>query len=162
MESKKESYPFPYFSLLQRRPGNLRWYVNVIKAHLSRLLSYHSQSPTFSLKHFTQMGWVVRDTFLHVIPILRSCISSLLSCYVAVSWMIYWFTYLLTKVRKNLISGMTSSLLESVFIPGPKSDAKELYNITLVEKLLRILYASCQYGEDNMLLNDIDVRFPHS
>ena len=42
---------------------------------------------------------------------------------------------------------MTSSLLESVFIPGPKSDAKQLYNITLVEKLLRILYASCQYGE---------------
>ena len=75
--------------------------------------------------------------------------------------MIYLFTYLLTKVRKKLISGMTSSLLESVFIPGPKSDAKELYNITLVEKLLRILYASCQYGEDNMLLNDIDVRFPH-
>ena len=51
-------------------------------------------------------------------------------------------------VHKNLISGMTSSLLESVFIPGPKSNAKELYNITLVEKLLRILYASCQYGEE--------------
>ena len=46
-----------------------------------------------------------------------------------------------------MISGVGSSLLESVFIPGPKSDAKELYNITLVEKLLRILYASCQYGE---------------
>ena len=42
---------------------------------------------------------------------------------------------------------MSHSLLESVFIPGPKSKTKELYNILLVEKLLRILYASCQYGK---------------
>ena len=55
---------------------------------------------------------------------------------------------------------MTSSLLESVFIPGPKSDAKQLYNITLVEKLLRILYASCQYGEGTCYYSG-DVRFSH-
>ena len=42
---------------------------------------------------------------------------------------------------------MSPSLLESVFIPAPKSSAKELYNIPLVESLLRILHASCQYGE---------------
>ena len=42
---------------------------------------------------------------------------------------------------------MGDDLLETVFIPTPKSKTKELYNIQLMEKLLRILYSSCQYGE---------------
>ena len=42
---------------------------------------------------------------------------------------------------------MGGKLLESVLIPTPKSDDKDFYNVMLMEKLLRILYSSCQYGE---------------
>lgn len=41
---------------------------------------------------------------------------------------------------------MGDAILESAFIPSPKSQSKDLYNIVLMEKLLRILYSSCQYG----------------
>ena len=100
----------------------------------------------------TSRKWVEcllnRDEFLHAVSGLRSHIS------------FYIFVSLLGLQYNTIISGMTSSLLESVFIPGPKSDAKQLYNITLVEKLLRILYASCQYGEGTCYLYG-DMRFSH-
>lgn len=44
-------------------------------------------------------------------------------------------------------SGMGRELLESVNISPPESEDKEKYNVVLMEKLLRILYGSCQYGE---------------
>jgi len=42
-------------------------------------------------------------------------------------------------------TGINKELLESVSIPGPDSD-KLWYNIPLVEKLIQIISAGCQYG----------------
>ena len=51
-------------------------------------------------------------------------------------------------------------MLESVFLPSTAAAAASSneqqqsakYNVPLMEKLLRILYSSCQYGESNHLL----------
>ena len=42
--------------------------------------------------------------------------------------------------------GMSQALLESVRIPCSKSSTKEWYNVVIVEKVLQILFAACQYG----------------
>jgi len=42
-------------------------------------------------------------------------------------------------------TGINKELLESVSIPGPQSD-KLCYNIPLVEKVIKIISAGCQYG----------------
>ena len=41
---------------------------------------------------------------------------------------------------------MSQALLESVRIPCSKSSSKEWYNVVIVEKVLQILFAACQYG----------------
>ena len=42
---------------------------------------------------------------------------------------------------------MGEDLLQSVFIPAPGSEKKDMYNIPLMDQLLKILFSSCQYGE---------------
>ena len=42
---------------------------------------------------------------------------------------------------------MSQALLESVRIPCRQSNTKEWYNVSVVEKLLQILFSACQYGK---------------
>ncbi len=54
-------------------------------------------------------------------------------------------------------SGIGGGILESVFLPSSTSSSTsssssseqpvDKYNVTLMERLLRILYSSCQYGK---------------
>ncbi len=44
-------------------------------------------------------------------------------------------------------AGIGYELLESVNIPSADAKVERAYNVILMEKLLRILFASCQYGE---------------
>jgi len=51
---------------------------------------------------------------------------------------------LLRAIQEN--EGMSQALLESVRIPCRQSNTKEWYNVSVVEKLLQILFSACQYG----------------
>merc|ERR1719210_1656791 len=52
---------------------------------------------------------------------------------------------------------MSQALLESVRIPCSKSSSKEWYNVVIVEKVLQILFAACQYGSKIRLVT-LDAR----
>ena len=49
--------------------------------------------------------------------------------------------------------GGQSDLLATAFIPGTETENKEGYNVFLMERLLRILYSSCQYGNGALCKN---------
>ncbi|XP_059091774.1 protein CLEC16A homolog isoform X2 [Tigriopus californicus] len=57
---------------------------------------------------------------------------------------------LLYAIQQN--AGIGSELLEGVFIPSPQGESKGFYNVKLMEKLLHILLASCQYGSKIRLI----------